>query len=643
MSAKFPRGSEWRKWDLHVHTPASDGTGTPDEIVSKAIAEHLAVIAITDHHNVSYIDEVRNAAKGKPLTVISGIEFRSEYGSKSVHFIAYFPEKHKMTELNSQSLHDLILSPLGVSRTAIIAKGRESNASLSDDEAFKHGMFLVQVDFKKAADIVHSYGGLISVHNGKKSNGLDTEVKHMGSSPRNAYSLYESLGTLKEELLRNYIDICDVGKEEDVNFYLNTFNKPSILASDAHNVMDIGSKFTWIKADPTFNGLRQILFEPEERVKIQADMPEQKAIYQTLKNVSLNENGFWKQTLPLNPGLVAIVGGRSSGKSNLLTAIAWKAGYSDLLDCDVGEESTSHSFLKEHLPAVNVAWSDGVESPKKLVEYFPQGYMINLAEHTEKIEPVIWGILKGISENQRSKEDFDRKINELKSTIASECSNLFNQRDLLRELDDEIKEKGGIESHELEVARLKDEMAKLKKQHMNMTEDELREFESLQECERSLNTKKQEAEEGLASLMILESLQLSEFFPHVDLPLFSTDIQEKIKTKIQEIQKQGYALWQELIVDVKEILQAQQNDCIQQLDALQHKELYKRGSKHILDNVQLNEFEQRIKRESSMLADIKKIVDRRKDVEARNCTTIDSLARHHYELYSCSRTFAEAV
>lgn len=352
MNTKFPRGSEWRKWDLHVHTPASDGTGTPDEIVSKAIAEHLAVIAITDHHSVAFIDEVKNAAKGKPLTVLSGVEFRSEYGSKSVHFIAYFPERYKTTELNAQAIHDLILSQLGVSRTAVIAKGRENDASLSDDDAFRKGMFLIQVDFKQAAKLVHQYGGLISVHNGNKSNGLDAEVKHMGSSPRNVHSLYESLGTLKEELLRNYIDICDVGKEEDGKFYLNTFSKPSIVASDAHNVKDIGSKFSWVKADPTFEGLRQIVFEPEERVRIQEKSPEldiDKSPFTAVTITSLTQVfadnqdvKFASGTLPLNNGLVSIIGGRGTGKSALIGYLA--AGFGVGVQGDLFTEKAA-SFI----------------------------------------------------------------------------------------------------------------------------------------------------------------------------------------------------------------------------------------------------------------------------------------------------------
>ena len=332
-ATKYPRGSEWRKWDLHVHTPASDGTGTPEEIVNKAIEKGLSVIAITDHHSVEYIDHVKKAAETKDLTIISGIEFRSEYGSKSVHFIGYFPDEFEKTVLNATALKDLILSPLGLSRTSIVAKGKELDSSLNDDAAFKKGMFQVQVDFKTAADLIHQYGGIISVHNGSKENGLDREVKHFGKAPKNAHSLYECLGTLKEELMKDYVDICDIEKEgDDEEFYLKAFSKPSILTSDAHKFEDIGCRYTWIKADPTFEGLKQILYEPGSRVKIQEDNPEYEkekcpftfiSIPNETKVFSEDEDiKFAPTTLPLNNSLVSIIGGRGTGKSQLINYLA---------------------------------------------------------------------------------------------------------------------------------------------------------------------------------------------------------------------------------------------------------------------------------------------------------------------------------
>lgn len=52
---------------------------------------------------------------------------------------------------------------------------------------------------------------------------------------------------------------------------------------------------TWIKANPTFEGLKQIFYEPIERVKIQPNCPELKAEYQIIESVNLNEEDFWKQ------------------------------------------------------------------------------------------------------------------------------------------------------------------------------------------------------------------------------------------------------------------------------------------------------------------------------------------------------------
>lgn len=643
---KCPNGSEWRKWDLHVHTTASDGRASPAEVVDQAIAAGLSVVAITDHHTVDNVDEVKRiAAERGGLTVISGIEFRTELGAKSVHMIGLFPDRYGDLVLDKTALNELILCPLHLSRTEILAAGRNAqgySAQWSEAKLFENGWKLVQVNFKEAANLVHKYGGLVSVHNGSKSNSLDDQVRHDGSGVRDV-SLEDSLGPLKEELLKSYIDICEVKKSSEASFYLRRFNRPSIVASDAHAKNEIGMKPVWIKADPTFDGLRQILFEPADRVRIQDDMPEQKAPYQTLSHVCLNEAGFWDQPLPLNPGLVAIIGGRSSGKSNLLSAIACKAGYVDLRVGYDSEESSSLRFVKDHLSAVSVAWADGVEGPDKMVEYFPQGYMIGIADNPGRIMPIVWDILKENPDNQRLKEEFDRQLNDLKSTIATECSNLFTQREVLRKLDAEIKERGGIKSHELEVKRLRGEMSQLKKQHMNMTDDELREFEALQEQERELQAKRQEADDDQMALKSIEDLPEVDFFPNIDIPLFSAGVQDKVDKKISEIRRQGLAAWQSLVADVGQSLKSQQDFYIKKLKELREGSLYKKGAAHIAENSQLKALEQRISHEEDLLADVKKIVDRKHDLEQRNRTTIDNLASHHYELYMVSCKFADAV
>lgn len=448
---KYPRGSEWRKWDLHVHTPASDGTGTPEEIVNKAIEKGLSVIAITDHHSVDYIDQVKEAAKTKDLAVISGIEFRSEYGSKSVHFIGYFPDKFEKTVLNATALKDLILSPLGLSRTSIVSKGKELDSSLNDDAAFKKGVFHVQVDFKTAADLIHQYGGIISVHNGSKENGLDKEVKHLGKAPKNAHSLYECLGTLKEELMKNYVDICDIEKEgDDEEFYLNTFSKPSILTSDAHKFEDIGCRYTWIKADPTFEGLKQIIYEPESRVRIQEEDPQYEIEKSPFTNITISKQTkvfseeddifFDAMELPLNNNLVSIIGGRGTGKSQLINYLA--AAFNR--NVHIGKynlESSVKIARKTSLLEEEKVFDVSTE-PNAPFIYIAQSQIKELVEKKERFSK---NILETIGVNDTYKQDaeyvklVDEMVNEYYRIIKVLYGDGKNTQEQKNEITKEIK------------------------------------------------------------------------------------------------------------------------------------------------------------------------------------------------------------
>jgi len=57
---EYPRGSEWRKWDLHIHSTYSlenRAKLSPSDIFQAAAIEELAVISITDHSNVDGLDE----------------------------------------------------------------------------------------------------------------------------------------------------------------------------------------------------------------------------------------------------------------------------------------------------------------------------------------------------------------------------------------------------------------------------------------------------------------------------------------------------------------------------------------------------------------------------------------------------------
>lgn len=83
--------------DLHIHTFYSDSTSSPEDVVKRSLEAGLSAIAITDHDTLEGIQPTLEAAKGKSLEVITGIELSSEIHGKEVHILGYlFDGTNKM-------------------------------------------------------------------------------------------------------------------------------------------------------------------------------------------------------------------------------------------------------------------------------------------------------------------------------------------------------------------------------------------------------------------------------------------------------------------------------------------------------------------------------------------------------------------
>ncbi|MBQ8261449.1 MAG: Cof-type HAD-IIB family hydrolase [Lachnospiraceae bacterium] len=79
-----------RAVDLHVHSTKSDGSLTPSELVDYAISKNLAAFALTDHDSIDGLEEAISYAKGKPIEVIPGIEFSTEYQGRDIHIVGIY-------------------------------------------------------------------------------------------------------------------------------------------------------------------------------------------------------------------------------------------------------------------------------------------------------------------------------------------------------------------------------------------------------------------------------------------------------------------------------------------------------------------------------------------------------------------------
>ncbi len=105
--------------DLHTHTFFSDGTDTPTALVEKAEAMGLGAIALTDHNTVGGLPEFLQAAQGKSIQAVPGIEFSTDYWGTELHILglwipsSYYDtitemmhEQRRQKELSNRALVD---------------------------------------------------------------------------------------------------------------------------------------------------------------------------------------------------------------------------------------------------------------------------------------------------------------------------------------------------------------------------------------------------------------------------------------------------------------------------------------------------------------------------------------------------------
>ena len=190
--------------------------------------------------------------------------------------------------------------------------------------------------------------------------------------------------------------------------------KPPISGSDAHKIADYGNfpgdRITWIKADTTFEGLKKTLIEPESRVFIgesplQIQSLDEKPtrfidrISITKKHgSSLTENWF-DCDIPLNPGLVAIIGNKGNGKSalgesvGLLGRTANAGAFSFLSESRFRQPKNNKA---EHFEG-KLTWLSGSEetgelhldpdpNAYELVKYIPQNFLETLCNELGSVE-----------------------------------------------------------------------------------------------------------------------------------------------------------------------------------------------------------------------------------------------------------------
>jgi len=366
------RGSEWHRWEPHIHAPGTilnNQFGTADPWGSylttlEALVPAIEAIAVTDYYVTdTYEAFLKNKAAGRLPGVkllFPNIELRLDVSAKSgfvnIHLLVS-PEDPDHVDEVKRILKRLQFGAhndrFDCTREELIKLGKRSDTTIIDDgAALRHGATQFKVNFDQLRKVFHESEWakkniLIAVAGGAGdgTSGLrqaaDATTRQeiekfahiiFSSSPAQREFWLGQRGVPIEELRSRY-DGC----------------KPCLHGSDSHDQKSVGqpdaNRFSWIKGALQFDALRQACIDPGGRAYVGEQPPSSAMQSQVISHVRIDDADWaTRPNIPLNPGLVAIIGARGSGKTALADVIA--AG------CDAitpagweADENISPSFL----------------------------------------------------------------------------------------------------------------------------------------------------------------------------------------------------------------------------------------------------------------------------------------------------------
>lgn len=560
------RGSEWRKWDLHIHTPGTaknDHYGNSDEVWERYIdaleKSDVTVFGITDYFSISNYIKVKEYQKQDRLKgkfLLPNVEMRIypvTDKSKLINIHAIFDPFLDVADIEREFFRQLQFTYNDASYSCIdndLAKlGRivENNPNLADDVAIKKGIDAFAVSYealKKVIDKAFFKGHVIIA----LSNGSKDGVTGILNQEGNMQPLRKEITRMSDIILSGnpgdveYFSGAKTSVEEVVSTYGSL--KPCIIGSDAHSLDKVGvfpnDRITWIKADPTFEGLKQILFEPKERVRISDAMPDFKYDYNIIDHVVLNTAGVWNQTIPLNQNLNTIIGGRSTGKSTLLASMAAK--FQKI------KNDENYDFIKGLSDNVHVFWRDGLEADNKEIEYFTQNEIANIISRRDS-DKLFLEILTSLPNMREAYEKFKADEAAKFASIQAKVSLFFEKRRQYNEKNAYVKTLGDKEGIKREIEKFAKERDTIQR---NLTDKKelLERFQIAAKELADLRTKEVVMRQDLEILNLLSSSNLLSINPSVSWLGLTEDISQKVSEEIQKVLAQSNSHLQDFVKDL---------------------------------------------------------------------------------------------
>ena len=567
-------GSEWRKWNFHIHTK---GTNKNDQFSSttmddffytffkKAYEHEISAIAITDYFSIErYLEaiEYKNTigdkanATGeklfspeeitftKDIFIFPNVELRmlpATDKGRLINIHCVFNPDYVADLENDFFSHIANQDGVKMNRHGITNYGKTLDPNINEPhKQYEKGIENFVIDLKSLRELISTNkkfrdNTLLIVSNSNNDGASGTQ-KH--------YDLFENENGSLDGLRKSIYYISDaifsanpkdikyfIGKRlEDTEGYNDAIYKkeiedvvlhrgslkPCVVGCDAHKEEDLFSKFTWVKSNLNFEGLRQICFEPEHRVKIQNEAPdfkEEKLIIEQVSFISSN-NVFCTVPIYLNPNLNVIIGGKSSGKSILLYAIAKTLSTDQTVlqnedgtskyDLDKIENGFDFQIVTKGGFTQKLIRPQNENSILPEIKYIPQNYLVKLAEPelNKKGKSLNKLVRDLVTEDDTSKEwyqDFVTKVSQNDKLRNTKIDLYFEAQNEIDNLEADLKTKSNKSVLEKNIETNVNKVEELNKS-TGLTPEQVAEYNALQAKLESNNSKLQNFKDDFSAI-----------------------------------------------------------------------------------------------------------------------------------------------
>jgi hypothetical protein len=333
------RGSEWRRWEPHIHAP---GTAMNNQFSGpNAWGDYLTAleqatpvieaIAVTDYYVTdTYKEVLRHKAAGRLSAVkliFPNVELRLDVATARGGFVNLHlfvsPEDplhlEELQRLLSRLQFNVMQDRFDCTRVDLIRLGKRADPSIVDDRAaLTYGANQFKVNFQKLREVLSESGWA-------KENIL---IGVAGSATDGTSGVRAAADQTIRREIEGFAHLIFAGGPAQREFWLGKRElrpgeiqarygglKPCLHGSDAHKLDDVaspfGDRFSWIKGGLEFDALRQACIDPENRAYVGAQPPRSAIPSQVISHVGIDD-AAWAATpdIPLNAGLVAIIGAR---------------------------------------------------------------------------------------------------------------------------------------------------------------------------------------------------------------------------------------------------------------------------------------------------------------------------------------------